>query len=361
MDNPSFTSNSNSSHMKLNAAASTLLTILILFGVLEAATRLFFSPCFMPTSTFRKLNPAGLSYGFDETEPVFYECGQQTFFVSYESVDSYPTQQSRDDVRIFTLGGSVSVRPRGNNYSILLEKALLQTYGATGSYQVINGAINGYGTTRMLVLLKQILASNQKPDLLIVHPHGSNEFEDEVQLAYLNGLLSEWYNRLLFQSHFFSVLKRVNQRITPPQFAEQTGDAEIEALQDPDRVAQWQQTYDDNLVEMCRLANEANVPIIFVLRVVNPNISPDNTFSDERTYLINRQSYQHTATCQNIYFLDTPQVLDQHYPHPSDETIDKLFFDSFHWRAETHQVIAAQILEIIDENHLLAPPKLGHR
>ena len=228
MGNPLFTSNSDSPKVRLISSIITLLTILILFIILEVATRSFFTPCTIPASIFRRLNPAGLSYGFDETETVFYECDQRTFFVSNESIDYYPAKKSTNDMRIFTLGGSVSVRPQGSNYSILLENALREQDDSTGSYQVINGSINGYGTTRMLVLLKQILALNQKPDLLIIHPHGSNEFEDEVQLAYRNELLGEWYNRLLFQSKFFLVLKQINQQLTPPQFTNQTGDEEKE-------------------------------------------------------------------------------------------------------------------------------------
>ena len=354
MDKPSSTSNSNST-ISLKPMLSTSLVVFAFLIIAELGTRLLFTPCIISVGIFERLNPAQLSYGFDEQKQIFHNCGEDTLFIGAdpETIRRYGTSRSPNDMRLFILGGSVSLEPPNNNYSIQLEQALQRQGDPTYSYEVINTSAYGYGSSRMLVLLKQILRAEQKPNLIILHPHGSNEFEDEVQLSYFQDIQQVWYNRTLSQSQFFSVMKQLNQWVTPQAFAAQTSDAEKDAETDPVRVANWQKMLNENLTEICKLANQENIPVILLLRAINPTISDDNTFADERTKIINQNMRQHALQCNAIYILDTPSYLEAQYPNPSAETINELFIDTSHWHTKAHAAISAQILEIIKINTLL--------
>jgi hypothetical protein len=355
----SYIFNSDMPKSKLKPALGNILVILALFAISEILTTLVFTPCFVPAGLYQLLNPAKLSYGFDKGASVFYQCGSKTLFIGAErnSIHVYETLKSTQDIRIFTLGGSVSLEPTGDNYSIYLETMLRRQAKPNETYHVINTSTNGYGTTRMLVLMEQILETNQKPDLVIIHPHGSNEYEDEVQSAYYNEMKNKWYNQVLFKSKFFLIMKEINQLIMPDILTTQTADAEMEAEQDPERALKWRRIFRANLGKMCHLANTANVPIIVVLRVTNPYVSSDNTFADDTTHTINADTYESIGDCENVYILDTPKVLEQLYPNPTSETIDDLFVDTTHWTSETHQIVATQLLEVIESNNLLPVTK----
>jgi hypothetical protein len=297
-----------------------------------------------------------LSLGFDEGTSLFHKCGSETVFSGggKSPVRRYPTDKNLSGVRIFTIGASVSVEPVNGNYSVYLENAL-RRQSDSNSYYVINAAVGGYGTSRLLIVLRQILQSDEKPDLIILHPHGSNEFEDEVQLDYLNDLKRKWHNQLLFKSEFFLLMKRLNQLIVPNILVEQRAEDEIEAGKDQEQQAQWQRAFNKNLAEMCEIINAAEVPTILILRAVNPSWSENNTFTNTQTQHINANTHRAIKACNNIYIFDTPVVMEQLYPNPTVDTVNSLFVDSSHWQVKTHKAIAARLLEFIDANELLSP------
>ncbi len=87
-----------------------------------------------------------------------------------------PKPKPAGTVRLFTAGDSIA---RGQAletaYPWYLGEALTKAGIPAESY---NMGIPGYGSTRKLILLKQALRHD--PDALILHLHGGNEYEDEL-------------------------------------------------------------------------------------------------------------------------------------------------------------------------------------
>lgn len=328
--------------------------LLSLFIGSELLTRAFLNPCTVPAKLYHRFNPAQISYGFDAQSPIFYDCAETTFFIAPDRnalLQSYPTEKGQDDVRIFTLGTSVALNPITQSYSVQLASMLNQQY-PENSHTVINASVNGYGSERILITLHELFS--QQPDLIILHPHGTNEFDDEVRRSYYQTeLVGKWYNRLLMQSKFFLAIKRLNQSVTPHEFTNQTAWAKTEADHDEATKQRWQTGFNTNLEKICQALNQADLPAIMVLRTINPNETEDNSFADARTQLINDETIRHAEKCDNLYILNTPKLLAQRYPQPTQETIDGLFTDTMHWYPETHQQIARTISEMIEQHNLL--------
>lgn len=78
--------------------------------------------------------------------------------------------------RIFVIGGSV---PRGQHTETAYAYQLGETLKAAGTpAESYNLGVPGYGSVRSLILMKQAL--RHEPDLLVLHLHAGNEYEDEL-------------------------------------------------------------------------------------------------------------------------------------------------------------------------------------
>jgi len=185
-----------------------VLWMLLFFVLAEVGTRLLWHPSVVGERVYCRFDTS-YNYGYIDDQPHWFEKGDEVVF--------YPTQylnyrkqklaakKDSTEKRAFVLGGSVSRGAVGSNYSFFLESILNVEMG-DGGWTILNLSADGAGSTRMLLLLNRVFQF--EPDLIIVHVHGSNEYEDERDERYRQSVNSG-VNKLLFHSHFFVLLKKV--------------------------------------------------------------------------------------------------------------------------------------------------------
>ena len=145
---------------------------LIAFGLwafLEAGAHVFFADGILGRFQYGYNQTAGWFEHDDRTE--LHRVGGARF-----RPQTIPKPKPAGTLRLFTAGDSVA---RGQ----ALETAYPYQLGVVLSHmgtpaESYNMGIPGYGSTRKLILLKQALRHD--PDLLILHLHAGNEYEDEL-------------------------------------------------------------------------------------------------------------------------------------------------------------------------------------
>lgn len=265
MDKNSFIS-SFSGFRRVPAAA---LLAAALFVVAEGAVVALWRPGVVGERRYEALTPS-YDYGYADDVPNLFPDGDVWRFYPTEYVNIWPfsIRRSKPDreIRIFVLGGSVSRGsgvPQEAGYPARLEAALdaqLPGYDWT----VVNLSADGFGTTRMLRILTNML--RHRPDALIVHPHGTNEYEDERDARYREEL-SAGINGLLLQSRLIVLLKKVElawfgagNRLVSEVEEEGT------ARRDPENLRRWEATYAANLARIECLSRELGIPGVYVGR-----------------------------------------------------------------------------------------------
>jgi len=334
----------------------SIILLICIFAGLEFFTRIIFRPQVVSEDIYTKYSPK-YDYGFDEDETLFYRSGDQLVL--------YPTpyltfwrqkmdlQKSPDEFRVFTIGSSVS---RGDdlnlNYSYYLEQYLNSEIHSK-RFKVINCSATGIGSSRILLIFKKVLA--YEPDLVIFHLHGSNEFEDERDLAEANRLKSS-YEGIIRKSWLFCVFKKYMEKNVFEKF-EQKAEIEPEAFAKwfvPGKREKWLQDLEDNTAKIINTAEEQQVPVIFVNRVFN--VDSLEHYEDPESQVINSITKQHLK--QNIFIIDTPDLFLSYFGPQIKK--DSIFSDTVHWRPVAHQFIAKKIIGILEQNHIIEPLSFTH-
>ena len=326
-----------------------IVWMVLLFIVCEITIRIMWTPTIIGEKLFGRFDPS-YNYGFSAEQQLFYRKGNHYY--------CYPTQYSNIHkqsmnafkkntvMRIFVLGGSISRGKEGNNYPYYVEKLLQQQF-KNKEIEVINLSADGYGSTRMLLLSQKVM--QYKPDIIIWHVHGSNEYEDERDLNY-KASLHAGINKLLFSSHFFVILKKVYSFITLRNTAVQwDAEGEIEANANIENQLRWNRRIDKNLTEVRELAEKNNIKLLLIGRVERDY--GDNTFVTEKVDSMNALIENHQS--KGVWHINLQGFLLNSF---SDDSSRKaLFIDSAHLVDEGHRLFASKIAEKIKNEIMFFP------
>ena len=327
----------------------SIVWVLLFFCLFELATRLFWKPPilqelkFLPQK-YRRLEP-NYNYGYDTSQPFFYEKGD-TFFL-YPTEYRFFNEQSMKRVkkengfRIFILGPSAAALPPEKNYSRFLEKFLCRKAPEIEWETVIISG-GGVGSKRMLLYLKQ--AIEYEPDLLIIHPGGTNEYEDDVTLKYKN-TMNSGPRAILYRSNFIVILNKILLKAGLIASLPIAIESEVEASNKEENTQRWVTQFDKNLSEMIELASKHKIPVILVGGAHrNPN---GKTYADDLISAFNIIIKKHSVSKNVIHYVDSPNILLSHFPHKNN--LHLFSMDNWHWGPRTHMLIAEEIAEVILE------------
>lgn len=311
--------------------------MVLFFLFFETGVRFFWHPHIIGQRLYTRFADS-YSYGFDEEQRIWFQKKDQIHF--------YPTQylnfhrqrisatKNPNDYRIFTLGGSVSRGMETSNYSYYLQERL-NAEKPDRHWAAVNLSADGIGSHRMLLLLKKILPL--KPDLIILHVHGSNEYEDERDNAYRKKIHSG-LNGVVLQSHLLVLLKKFFVYISNPDSSSVSdSDNELDASQNPSNQQRWLKTIDRNLFKMIELCVQSNVPVILVGRA--EKLEGRHGYVSIKANRIN-DVLKKNAQVEATYF-DTANKFLKIYPQNQGKEV--LFVDETHWTEYGHQVIAHEL------------------
>jgi hypothetical protein len=311
----------------------------VILLLLEIAARMLWNPAIVGEKVYSQFEPNYL-YGYSEQTPLFETMGDslvcmQTQYTQFHR-QTLPKTKAKNEVRIFTLGGSVSRGSLEYSYSGRLEKMLRQV-APEFDWHIINLSCGGYGTSRMLVLMKKTLAF--EPDLFILHPHGSNEYEDERDFNYQKKL-HHGLNRLIFASHFLVLSKKKYDEMNSNALPQSDAASELQASADPENVSRWNATLDRNLREMIDMAKARKAGVVLVGRADRNDGAP--YYANKDTLEINRIIEQHSKTYTPCFYLDMAGLMAAAYP--GMEHKETLFEDTTHWRDIGHKMAAEHLI-----------------
>ena len=184
--------------------------------------------------------------------------------------------------------------------------------------------------------------NKRKLFLTIIHVHGSNEYEDERDLEYMNAVNSG-INKFILHSRLLVILKKAyDKKIAAGNTFEIQVENEQTASRNPANISRWMHKMDSNIAAMIKIAQKHKIPVILVGRAMRDFGS--DTFETQRTTDIN-QVLKKYSLMDNVFYFDTQSVIDKNNP----TQIDRLSFfeDSAHWTAYGHKFIASKIAQEI--------------
>jgi hypothetical protein len=265
VDKSSFISSSNS-FRRVPAAA---LLAVALFVAAESAVALLWRPDVVGPGRYGAHSPS-YDYGYASDVPRLFRAGADWRYYPTEYVNIRPFSIRRarrdNEIRIFVLGASVSRGSglqAGADYPSQLERALdvqLPEY----DWEVINLSADGFGSTRMVNILTHMLPYG--PDALIVHPHGTNEYEDARDARYRDALRTG-INGLLLRSRLIVLLKKAElaRLRTGNQLAIDIEDEDHAGLH-PENISRWQAVLAQNIDRIVCMSRELEIPAVFIGR-----------------------------------------------------------------------------------------------
>ena len=186
----------------------------------------------------------------------------------YADMQAFRIRQikSANEIRVFILGASVTRAadvPSGRAYPEQLQLILSERHPEF-EWQVVNLAAAGFGTSRMLNVMFTMI--QYQPDLVIVHPHGTNEYEDERDARY-RAELHSGLNGLFLSSRLVVLLKKLQaEEFQLEDGGRAPANAEQLAGQDPANQARWMTTMVENLRQFRCISEERGLPMVYLGR-----------------------------------------------------------------------------------------------
>ncbi len=313
--------------------------MIALFLVLEVFARVLWHPMVIGERLYTRFSPV-YDYGFDATQPIWFKSGNRIEFVPTQYLNfrghTLPYPKPDNAFRIFTLGSSVSRSGADTNYSYFLKQAL-ETEHPERDWTVTNLSADGIGSLRIMLMLQKIMPLS--PDLVILHVHGSNEYEDERDALYQRQL-HQGLSGILFQSRLIVLMKKIYGYMTlKDQGRVWDAEEEIRANEDPANWEQWLQSIDRNTARMIQLCTKHQVPVILVGRAEKREglAGFDSELVRQVDHIL--KAYQEPG----VTFFNTSKKFFEYHPEPRGKAL--LFTDEAHWTGEGHRVIAQQLLK----------------
>lgn len=314
-----------------------IIWMVLFFLFLETCLRFFWQPHIIGQRLFTRFE-CTYSYGFNEKQRIWYKKNDRIYFYPTQYLNfhrqSIAAAKSPNGYRIFTFGGSVSRGLDTGNYSYYLQENL-NSESTDNHWAVVNLSADGIGSQRMLLLLRNILPL--KPDLIILHVHGSNEYEDERDNAYRKEIHSG-LNGIVLQSHLFVLAKKIFDYISDSDNASVSDvDGEVSASRNPSNQQRWLRTIDRNLSKMIELCLQSKVSVILVGRV--EKLEGLHGYISSSANHINDILKKNTGA--GITYFNTADRFLRTHPQSLGKSL--LFNDETHWTEYGHQVIAREL------------------
>lgn len=333
-----------SSFRDFSKVPTAMIWCIVLFLFAELSVSLFWKPSVIGQRLYQRFDTS-YNYAYSPDTPKLFLEGDFWKYYQTQYVNIHPfvlrEEKAANEFRIFTLGGSVSRGKLSVNYSFMLGNLLNQNHNLT-EWKVVNLSADGIGSTRMYRFMKNIV--QYKPDALIIHVHGTNEYEDERDFQY-RGQVNSNMNNILFQSKFLVVLKKIYSRLVGGiKVVAVQSDDEVTAGKNPDNVARWDKLIEKNIAKIHALAMKFEMPVVYIGRAERDGEGAG--FSNDRVRRLNG----HIASKK--YYLDTAAVFEKHPDLKQDKQL--LFADNTHWTRLGHKIIADEIYKLLITNNLLA-------
>ena len=335
---------SSTSSSNPRGVSSSVLWMLLWLAAAEAIARAGWRPPHISERRYEEFEPT-YGYGFDGSRPVFYRIASQLRCFPSEYVDVWPQQlppaKASDEVRVFVLGDSVSRAASPDASYAALLGPWLAARDPSRRWQVINWSASGAGTERLAVALRNALP--YQPDVIVLHMHGSNEYEDELYHRSRDAAYAGW-NRVLFRSHWLVISSKwFAKELGLHQVVQDRLDAlaaggEGEANQQPGAFERWNRSIDRYLADILAMARARGIPVI-VLGRAERNDGADG-FAGDRAKLINGVVRPRTEA-EAAAYVDTARVLGEAYPRIEDK--DTVFRDGSHWTPAGHRAITPAV------------------
>jgi hypothetical protein len=330
VDNSSFIS----SFRAFRRVPAGALLAAALFLVAESAVALLWRPGVVGERLYGRYSPS-YDYGYGSDVPRLFPEGAVWRFYPTEYVNIRPFSirraKSDKEIRIFVLGPSVSRGsglPEGVDYAAQLERALNEQ-APEYEWSVINLSADGFGTTRMFRILIHML--DYRADAIIVHPHGTNEYEDERD-ARFRGTLRAGLNGLLLRSRLIVLLKNAELAIlgAGSRLPFDMEDEQTASLH-PENIARWQAIFDKNIERIECVSREVGIPAVFVGRAERD--AP--AFRNARVERLN------APIREAPFYVDAAAVLAK---AAADHPKAALWYNNTHYSETGHAYIARELL-----------------
>ena len=225
----------------------------------------------------------------------------------------FPADKSSDEYRIALLGGS-SINYLGDIGH--LKAGLAEKYPGK-KFTLINVGGIGYGTTRLLLHLQEVI--QYRPDLVILYS-GHNEFtEDYIRGRYYNyGFFEKWHDRLVVSSRFYALFAYAGHKLAEKKI--EMAREKRHPFFTPEFAFGWEEEFDRdeiyreyrrNIVEITGRAREAGIDIVICTVSYN---RMEATYNVQKTdYNKGQGPYQEGDYTKALYYFE--KGIDQE-PHP---------------------------------------------
>lgn len=311
-----------------------LVWMLVWLLPLELAARWFWTPDYVEPKLYAKID-ASFNYGFEYVRPPCEPDGAQLRCrpTQYRKISeqSFDLSKRADALRVFTVGGSHAWGSRA--YTQVLGQQLADRC-PTIHWETINFAVEGQGSRRARLAATE--HARHAPDLLIVDFGGSNEYEDERDFSYREGLHAGIWSVVL-RSHAVVIARKLLMRRLPLATVSSTG-TEREASQDPENQARWREAMRTNYQALIDHAHAHGISVVLVGRASMLAHEPDSR--EQADYAV----FEQLAAQPGVLALDT---------HALFQAIDatertKLFQDDLnHYSRAGHKQIAQALTELL--------------
>lgn len=226
-------------------------------------------------------------WGFNEDSRVFVPAGilRNTMITRPEKVLSFVKQsfqmpKPENTYRIIIIGGSNVHYMHHNLY--MMARRLTRTPGETRRFEIINCGGCAYGTTRLRIMLPELLT--YEPDMLLIYS-GHNEFEELIHKALVNvsaipiqkaayslAMLRVLRDAIATVQLVFLDAEKLRETL-PPEIDASTGLYEFSS----EEIETHMEIYRENLTAIISQCLDRNIPVIISTVATNywePGLHP---------------------------------------------------------------------------------------
>ncbi len=254
-----------------------LVWMLVWLLGLELAARQWWTPASVGPKLYAEVDPSfdyGFGYGIGYVRPQCEPDGDKRitcFNNQYRSIfrQSFERSKRPATLRSFTLGGSHAAGVTA--YTTTAIRSLRANCGAL-RWEGINLAVRGQGSTRALVALEEAL--RHEPDLIILDFGGTNEFEDERDLAQRTKIHEGIWQYLLASRVLVIGRKLLSRRFAVLRTPPVTGEGERVASSFPENLTRWDRRLAANYRELIATARPRKIPVVVVGRAYFRGLRP---------------------------------------------------------------------------------------
>jgi hypothetical protein len=334
--------------IKLHHLLSSLFFTLLIFALAEIGMRIFWTPQFI--GELACIYYPSFSFGYDIQDPLCYKDGD--FYkcppTQYRKINkqTFPIVKTKEQIRIFTLGGSMSWGNRSYTKR-LVEKLNIQHPNRT--WYGINLSALGFGTARMVEIAKKI--ERYSPDLIIIDPTGTNEYEDEQHYA-LASQINSGLRGLLYESHLLVVIRKYlgksfGQFMKGKKVFQTLGFlSETEAGENTENLKRWNSSLDNNLQKMIELLSQENRHIILMARPKPYQLGePDR----DRYALINYTIKSKVS--KDVSFFDSHSFMHEYAAKHNLDILEFFTRDKNHLSSKGFEVLAEGLSDVLKLRH----------